>query len=72
MSFESTANEVVHPDAWDAKLVLDFLETPGFEAFSTWIDGELTSLEAKWRHSSSPRALRSGNVRRKRSPSKPR
>ena len=59
MSPESTANAGLNPETWDAKLVLAFLENPAFDEFSNWIDAELTTLEAKWRHASSPNALQS-------------
>lgn len=64
MSTESTVNELEIPDAWDAKLVLDFLQNPAFDGFSQWIDARLAHLEGEWLHASSPNALRGSSNRR--------
>jgi hypothetical protein len=56
MSSESTINENVFPETWDAKLILAFLDNPAFDEFSQWVDAELATLEANWRHASSPTA----------------
>lgn len=63
MSSDSTINEMVIPEAWDAKLVLDFLYTPAFNELSRWLEAELAALETKWRSASSPNAWRSESDR---------
>ncbi len=72
MSIESTASDALNPAIWDARLDLAFLENPAFETFSEWIDGELATLEARWRHTSSPNILQCGRVHHRRRASKSR
>ena len=63
MSSSTTINEITVPVAWDAKLILEFLENPAFHELSQWVDAELAELEMKWEHASSPKAWAGKSIR---------
>jgi hypothetical protein len=63
MSSALTIKETTIPVAWDAKIMLEFIENPAFETLNQWIDTELAQLEAKWEHTSSPKAWNGQSIR---------
>ena len=48
MTKKTVYDEISIPAVWDAELVLDFFDGPGFDAFDQWIDGALSELEQRW------------------------
>ena len=54
----TTTHDLAIFEAWNAVQLLDLLNKPAYTGFGQWMDAELATLEAKWRHASSPKALR--------------
>lgn len=63
MTSATTISETTIPVAWDAKMMLEFVENPVYQELNQWIDAELAALEMKWEHASSPKAWAGQSIR---------